>query len=78
MSSHTIGDLCRRLEEETGKLTFLDRLWQYPTTFLKKALNTLAHFVIQDATFELIPTLSPILSTNSPHFRDAKLELLDD
>jgi len=27
--SHTIGDLFRQLEEEAGKLTFLERLWQY-------------------------------------------------
>jgi len=26
--SQTIGHLFRQLEEETGKLTFLDRLWQ--------------------------------------------------
>jgi len=42
--SQTIGDLFRQLEEETGKLTFLERLWQYLSTFLKTLLNTLAHF----------------------------------
>jgi hypothetical protein len=42
--SQTIGDLFRQLEEETGKLTFLERLWQYLSTFLKTVLNTLAHF----------------------------------
>jgi hypothetical protein len=42
--SQTIGDLFRQLEEETGKLTFLERLWQYLATFLKTVLNTLAHF----------------------------------
>lgn len=42
--SQTIGDLFRQLEEEAGKLTFLERLWQYFATFLKTVLNTLAHF----------------------------------
>jgi hypothetical protein len=42
--SQTIGDLFRQLEEETGKLTFLERLWQYLSTFLKTVLNTVAHF----------------------------------
>jgi hypothetical protein len=42
--SQTIGDLFRQLEDETGKLTFLDRLWQYLVTFLKTVLNTLAQF----------------------------------
>ena len=42
--AQTIGDLFRQLEEETGKLTFLERLWQYLVTFLKTVLNTLAHF----------------------------------
>lgn len=42
--SQTIGDLFRQLEEETGKLTYLERLWQYLTAFLKTVLNTLAQF----------------------------------
>ena len=42
--SQTIGEMFRQLEEETGKLTFLERLWQYLATFLKTVLNTLAHF----------------------------------
>jgi hypothetical protein len=42
--SQTIGDLFRQLEEETGKLTYLERLWQYLTTFLRTILNTLAQF----------------------------------
>lgn len=42
--SQTIGDLFRQLEEETGKLTFLERLWQYLVTFLKTVLTTLAQF----------------------------------
>jgi hypothetical protein len=42
--SQTIGDLFRHLEEETGKLTFRERLWQYLVTFLKTVLNTLAQF----------------------------------
>ncbi|MEJ2673440.1 MAG: transposase [Deltaproteobacteria bacterium] len=42
--SQTIGDLFRQLEEETGKLTYLERLWQYLAAFLKTVLNTLAQF----------------------------------
>jgi len=42
--SQTIGEMFRQLEEETGKLTFLERLWQYLSAFLKTVLNTLAHF----------------------------------
>jgi hypothetical protein len=42
--SHTIGDLFRQLEEEAGKLTYLERLWQYLVTFLKTVLHTLAQF----------------------------------
>ena len=42
--SQTIGEMFRKLEEETGKLTFLERLWQYLATFLKTVLNTLAYF----------------------------------
>jgi hypothetical protein len=42
--SLTIGDLFRQLEEETGKLTFLERLWPHLSTFLKTVLDTLADF----------------------------------
>ncbi len=42
--SQTIGHLFRQLEEETGKLTYLERLWHYLVTFLKSVLNTLAQF----------------------------------
>lgn len=42
--SQTIGDLFRQLEEETGKLTYLERLWRYLVTFMKSVLNTLAQF----------------------------------
>jgi hypothetical protein len=42
--SQTIGEMFRQLEEETGKLTYLERLWQYLTAFLKTVLNTLAQF----------------------------------
>jgi hypothetical protein len=42
--SQTIGDLFRQLEEETGKLTYLERLWHYLANFLKTVLNTLAQF----------------------------------
>jgi hypothetical protein len=42
--SQTIGEMFRQLEEETGKLTFLERLWQYLAAFLKTVLNTLPYF----------------------------------
>jgi DDE superfamily endonuclease len=42
--SQTIGEMFRHLEEETGKLTFLERLWQYLANFLKTVLSTLAQF----------------------------------
>jgi hypothetical protein len=42
--SRTIGDLFRQLEEEAGKLTYLERLWQYLVAFLKTVLHTLAQF----------------------------------
>jgi hypothetical protein len=35
--SQTIGEMFRQLEEETGKLTYLERLWHYLVTFLKTA-----------------------------------------
>jgi hypothetical protein len=42
--SRTIGEMFRRLEDETGKLTFLERLWRYLAAFLKTVLNTTAQF----------------------------------
>ncbi len=42
--SQTIGEMFRQLEEETGKLTFLERLWQHLVTFMKSVLTTLAQF----------------------------------
>jgi len=49
--SETIGDIFRRLEEETGKLTFMERLQQHFSTFLKTALDTLADFFDPDPGF---------------------------
>ena len=70
--SQTIDEMFRQLDEETGKLTFLERLWDYLATFLKTLFNTLAHFCDPEPNFELISTLSPILSNTSPLFRGAK------
>ena len=42
--SQTIGDIFRQLEEETGKLTFLERLWQYFASLLNTVLDTLTAF----------------------------------
>ena len=49
--SQTIGDLFRQVEEETSKLTFLERLWQHFSTFLNIILNTLAKFCDPDPQF---------------------------
>jgi hypothetical protein len=49
--SETIGDIFRQLEEETGKLTFMERLQQHFSTFLKTALGTLADFCNPDPEF---------------------------
>ena len=49
--SQTIGDLFRQLEEETGKLTYLERLWQYLVPFLKTVLHTLAQFCDPEPQF---------------------------
>jgi hypothetical protein len=45
------GKMFRQGEEETGKRTFLERLWQYLATFLRTVLNTLAHFCDPDPQF---------------------------
>jgi hypothetical protein len=49
--SETIGDIFRQLEEETGKLTFTQRLQQHFSTFLKTALRILADFCNPDPEF---------------------------
>jgi len=55
--SPTIGDLLRQPKEKTGKIIYLERLWQYLPTFMKTVLNTLANFMMQDASFELFSKL---------------------
>jgi len=42
--SRTIGEIFRQPEEETEKLTYLERLCQYLVAFLKTVLNTLTPF----------------------------------
>jgi len=65
--SQTIGDLFRQLEEETGKLTFLERLWQHLATFLKTVLNTLAHFCDPGPQFRAyLDTISNTFNQFSP------------
>ena len=51
--SQTIGDLFRQVEEETGKLTYLERLGQYLAAFLKTVLNTLAQFCDPGPQFQV-------------------------
>jgi hypothetical protein len=47
----TIGEIFRQLEEETGKLTFLERLRHHFSTFLTTILNALADFCDSDTRF---------------------------
>ena len=49
--SQTIGDLFRQLEEETGKITFLECLRQYLSALLGRIFDTLAHFYDPSPTF---------------------------
>lgn len=42
--AQSLGEIFRQLEEETGQLTYLERLWHYLVAFLKTVLNTLAQF----------------------------------
>jgi hypothetical protein len=49
--SQIIGKMFRQLDEETGKLTFLERLWQYLVTFMKSVLTTLAQFCDPEPQF---------------------------
>jgi len=74
--SQTIGDLFRQMEEETGKLTYLERLWQYLAAFLKTVLNTLAQFCDPEPQFRAYLNASPVLSTTFHPCRGAKLELI--
>jgi hypothetical protein len=65
--SQTIGDLFRQLEEETGKLTYLERLWQYLVTFLKTVLNTLAQFCDPGPQFRAyLDTITNVFNHFSP------------
>ncbi len=46
-----MGEMFRQLEEETGKLTFLERPRQYLSALLKRIFDTLAHFYDPSPTF---------------------------
>ena len=48
----TMGEMFRQLEEETGKLTFLERLRQYLAALLRRIFDTLAE------SLTLVPGLS--------------------
>jgi hypothetical protein len=49
--SQTMGEMFRHLEEETGKLTFLERLRHYLTALLRRICDTLADFYDSSAMF---------------------------
>ena len=48
---HTIGEIFRQIEEETGKITFLERLRQHLSALLSRIFDTLAHFYDPSPTF---------------------------
>ena len=75
--SQTIGDLFRQLEEETGKITFLERLRQCLSPPLGRIFDDLAHFMIHPPRFGLVSTLSSMLLRSSPYFRGPKDELIN-
>ena len=43
-SQSTIGDMFHQIEQETGTLSFFERLWDYFCLFLRRCLDTLAQF----------------------------------
>lgn len=47
----TMGEMFRQLEEETGKLTFLERLRQYLAALLRRIFDTLADFYDPSPSF---------------------------
>jgi len=47
----SVGGIFRQVEEETGKLCFLERLWQHFASFLKTVLDTLQNFCDPDPQF---------------------------
>jgi hypothetical protein len=62
--SQTIGDLFRQPEEETGKITFLERLRQYLSALLGRIFDTLAHF------YEPSPTIRAYLDVITNAFNE--------
>ena len=43
-SHHSIGDMFHQIEQETGTVSFFERLWDYFCLFLRRCLDTLAQF----------------------------------
>jgi hypothetical protein len=43
-SQSTIGDMFHQIEQETGTVSFFERLWDYFCLFLRRCLDTLAQF----------------------------------
>ena len=43
-SHSTIGDMFHQIEQETGTVSFFERLWRYFCLFLRRCLDTLAKF----------------------------------
>jgi hypothetical protein len=47
----TIGDMFHQIEQESGTLTFFERLWDYFCLLLRRCLDTLAQFLNPGAEF---------------------------
>ena len=43
-SQSTIGDMFHQIEQESGTVSFFERLWEYFCLFLRRCLDTLAQF----------------------------------
>ena len=50
-SQSTIGDMFHQIEQESGNVSFFERLWNYFCLFLRRCLDTLAQFFNLGAEF---------------------------
>jgi len=70
----TMGDIFQQPEEEIGKLTFLNRLWQYFAALPKTILNTLGDYCGPDSRVRFyLEAITNTFNQFSPS-RGAKLE----
>ena len=52
-SQSTIGDMFHQIEQESGTVSFFERLWDYFCLFLRRCLDTLAQFFNLGAEFRV-------------------------